>query len=60
MKRITEDGYKRTNREMKLEPHGSGSYCQNCDGGYPHDGQRCPNCNKKALPLRSKKIVVVD
>lgn len=38
MKKVTEDGYIRTNREMSKEPHIRGGFCWTCDIGAPAPG----------------------
>jgi len=61
MKRETEDGYRRTNREMMMEPRSlKSSWCMVCDACLVLDGQRCPVCGHKDESERAKKIVVRD
>ena len=59
MKRITEDGYMRTNREMAREPHKPGRmFCWGCDSCLIYPGNTCPICGIKDSTNRDKKIVV--
>ena len=59
MKRETEDGYRRTNREMVQEPKGSG-ICH-CDRFWVRNGAKCPLCGcRMGLKKTCKKLVVRD
>jgi len=59
MKRKIEDGYSRTNRELKREPHKPGRmWCNICDAALIFPGNRCPRCKHKDATKREKKIVV--
>ena len=60
MKRITEDGYKKTNREMVQEPKGSG-ICFGCDARWVREGAKCSLCGRlHGVKKVNKKIVVRD
>lgn len=55
VKRETEDGYIRTNREMRQEPKGSKPHwCWGCDGQLVADGATCPICKKTDHKPRAK------
>jgi ribosomal protein L40E len=61
MKRYTEDGYKRTNRELSMEPTMSRSHwCFGCDANLVHDGETCSRCGTTDLKYKAKKPVVPD
>jgi hypothetical protein len=47
MRRSTEDGHQRTNREMAREPRGRIWWCLGCDRALVAAGQRFSNCGHK-------------
>jgi hypothetical protein len=61
MKRETEDGYKRTNRELSKEPRGSGM-CYGCDRSWVPGGAKCKVCGSVMDKPRGKagKLYVKD
>jgi rRNA maturation endonuclease Nob1 len=46
MQRETDDGYKRTNREMVQEPKGAG-ICFGCDSIMVREGSKCRVCGSR-------------
>lgn len=47
--------YKPTNREKKLAPRKSRSYCPACDKNIVSDGSKCKTCKTRKQPRRFKK-----
>jgi hypothetical protein len=60
MARTTEDGYSRTNRELRREPHKVRIWCGACDRYRVGIGGRCRVCGAREPSKRDRKIVVKD
>jgi len=44
-----------TNRDRKRAAKRGMAWCASCDHYTVWDGQRCPNCGRRSLPMRDKK-----